>query len=271
MPQHDLIVIPARYGSTRLPGKPLVTIAGRTLLERVVAVARQASRLAGMTEFVVATDDPRIEAHASSLGCETIITSTEISSGSGRAYAAARARNVRPDIVVNLQGDAPFIEPATIARLIEAARSTTAAVATPVTRMTWTELDRLRGHKIRAPFSGTTCIRAPDGRALWFSKAIVPAIRNEALLRQTSDISPVFQHLGLYAYRYQALEEFERTPPSHYEQLEGLEQLRLLEMGLDILTVEVPSPRHAVSGIDTTEDVELAEALIAQLGDPYIP
>ena len=269
MPRHDVIVIPARFGSKRLPGKPLVQIAGRTLLERVVAVAREASRSAGGTDILVATDDPRIEAHARELGCEAVMTSSDISSGSGRAYAAALSRDERPEIVVNLQGDAPFMPPEVVAQLLEAARASTAAAATPVTQMGWAELDRLRDHKTRAPFSGTTCVRAPDGRALWFSKTIIPAIRDEAERRRQSPASPVFQHLGLYAYRFDALERFEQAPPSHYEQIEGLEQLRLLEMGLDILTVEVAPPRFAVSGIDTPEDVALAEALITELGDPF--
>lgn len=268
LPNPDLIVIPARFGSKRLPGKPLVPIAGRTLLERVVHVARAASRMAGDIDILVATDDPRIEAHARDLGCEAVMTASDISSGSGRAYAAALSRAERPEIVVNLQGDAPFMPPEVVARLIEAARSSAAAAATPVMRMGWAELDRLRDHKIRAPFSGTTCIRAADGRALWFSKNIIPAIRDEAERRKQSPVSPVFQHLGLYAYRFDALERFEQAPPSHYEQIEGLEQLRLLEMGLDILTVEVAQPRFAVSGIDTPEDVALAETLIAERGDP---
>ncbi|WP_019833876.1 3-deoxy-manno-octulosonate cytidylyltransferase [Sphingomonas sp. PR090111-T3T-6A] len=265
----DLIVVPARFGSKRLPGKPLVRIAGRTLLERVVHVAREASRVAGDIDILVATDDPRIEAHARDLGCAAVMTASDISSGSGRAYAAALSREVRPEIVVNLQGDAPFMPPEVVAQLIEAVRASSTAAATPVTRMGWAELDRLRDHKTRAPFSGTTCVRAPDGRALWFSKAIIPAIRDEAERRKQSPQSPVFQHLGLYAYRFDALERFEQTPLSHYEQIEGLEQLRFLEMGLDILTVEVAPPRFAVSGIDTPEDVALAETLIAELGDPY--
>lgn len=265
----DLIVIPARFGSKRLPGKPLIEIAGRPLLERVVGVARQAASLVGGAAVVVATDDERVAALVKALGCEVALTASGISSGSGRACAAALSREMRPGIVVNLQGDAPFIPPSVVADLIAAARSHSAAVVTPVVRMSWEELDRLRAHKQQAPFSGTTCARTTEGRALWFSKAIIPAIRDEADRRQQDPVSPVFRHLGLYAYRLEALEKFERTPPSHYEVLEGLEQLRFLEMGLDIHTVEVAPPSHSMSGIDTIEDVALAEALIARLGDPH--
>jgi len=267
----DLLVIPARFGSKRLPGKPLVSIAGRTLLERVAGIARRAAALAGNCEVVVATDDPRIAAHARELGCPVAMTSPDISSGSGRAYAAAVLHHSRPDIVVNLQGDAPFIPADMVATLIAAARQSGAACVTPVVRLDWPALDAMRTHKACSPFSGTTCARDADGRAFWFSKAIIPAIREEAALRAEGPLSPVFRHLGLYAYRLEALERFEATPPTPHERLEGLEQLRFLEMGLAIQTIEVASIAHAMSGIDTSEDVALAEDLIGRFGDPYLP
>jgi 3-deoxy-manno-octulosonate cytidylyltransferase (CMP-KDO synthetase) len=266
---NDLIVVPARFGSKRLPGKPLLPIAGRTLLERVVDVAQRAASLAGDCDVVVATDDPRIEAHAARLGCPVAMTASSIQSGSGRACAAAKAQANRPEIVMNLQGDAPFVPPAVVAGLLTAMRTSDAACGTPVVRLDWLALDAMRSHKRDAPFSGTTCVRAQDGRALWFSKAIFPAMRDEDDLRASSPLSPVYRHLGLYAYRLDALERFEKTPPSHYERLEGLEQLRFLEMGLAVQTFEVAPPPHAMSGIDTEADVTLAEALIERWGDPY--
>ncbi|MDF0486703.1 3-deoxy-manno-octulosonate cytidylyltransferase [Sphingomonas sp. H39-1-10] len=266
----DLIVIPARYGSTRLPGKPLVSIAGRTLLSRVVAIAREGARRVGNAEVVVATDDPRILDHARELGCAAVMTDPAITSGSGRAWAVARERLVPPPIVVNLQGDAPFAAPDMIAALITALRASPCGVATPVVRLDWRALDALRAHKLASPFSGTTCARRADDRALWFSKAVIPAIRNEGRLRGASDLSPIFRHIGLYAYRFAALRRFEETEPTPYEVLEGLEQLRFLETGEDILTVAVAPPRHAMSGIDTPEDVAMAEALIAEHGEPHL-
>jgi 3-deoxy-manno-octulosonate cytidylyltransferase (CMP-KDO synthetase) len=265
----DIIVIPARFASKRLPGKPLISIAGRTLLERVVDVARRAAALAGDCDVLVATDDPRIEAHAVALGCPVAMTANSIQSGSGRACAAAKALAGRPEIVLNLQGDAPFVPPAVVADLLAAMRTSDAACVTPVVRLDWPALDAMRSHKRDAPFSGTSCVRAKDGRALWFSKAILPAMRDEGDLRAGSPLSPVYRHLGLYAYRLDALERFEATPPSHYERLEGLEQLRFLEMGLAVQTIEVAPPPHAMSGIDTEADVTLAEALIERWGDPY--
>lgn len=265
----DLIVIPARYGSTRLPGKPLATIAGRTLLERVVDVGHRAVAIAGRAELVVATDDRRIANHARALGCAVAMTAAGIESGSGRACAAALAQAVPPPIVVNLQGDAPFVPPGVIAALIAALRGSAFDVATPVVRLGWPELDALRDHKRQAPFSGTTATRAADERALWFSKGIIPQIRGEAALRERDTLSPVHRHLGVYAYRLEALARFEAMPPGVYEQLEGLEQLRFLENGIDMLTVEVAPPRHAMSGIDSAEDIGLAERLIAEHGDPF--
>jgi 3-deoxy-manno-octulosonate cytidylyltransferase (CMP-KDO synthetase) len=234
-----------------------------------VGVAREAARIAESIDIVVATDDARIEAHAVDLGCEVVMTSPTISSGTGRVHAATLGRAA--GIVVNLQGDAPFVPPDAIARLIDAARATGAAVMTPVVRLDWDALDRMRAHKAGSPFSGTTCVRGKDGRALWFSKAIIPAIRDEAQLRGVDAMSPIYRHIGLYAYRLHALERFERTPPSYYEQLEGLEQLRFLQLGLAIQTIEIAPPSHAMSGIDTPADVAMAEELIARLGDPYVP
>jgi len=265
----DLIVIPARYGSTRLPGKPLLPIAGRTLLERVVAVARGAAAQAGNCTVVVATDDQRIAEHARDLAVRAVMTPASLDSGSARAFAAASVMDRAPGLVVNLQGDAPFIPPGVVAGLIETLRAGSADVATPVYRLDWDRLDRLRAHKQTAPFSGTTCVRDASGNALWFSKTIIPAIRNEAKLREAGPHSPVWQHLGLYGYRMAALEWFARSGPTPCEQLEGLEQLRFLEGGRTIATVEVEMPQHALSGIDTPEDLAQAEAAIARLGDPY--
>lgn len=266
----DLIVVPARFGSTRLPGKPLIMIAGRTLLDRVVGVARRAAAIAGNCEVVVATDDARIADHAAALGIDVAMTDRRIASGSGRACAAARQRTCPPSIVVNLQGDAPFTPPEVVAGLLAAAREHDAACVTPVVRLDWPALDAMREHKRAAPFSGTTCVRSPDGQALWFSKTILPAMRDEQALR-AAPLSPVYRHLGLYAYRLEALETFEATQPTPYEQLEGLEQLRFLETGMTIQTIEVAPPIHAMSGIDTAADVALAEDLIARWGDPFRP
>lgn len=264
----NLLVVPARWGSSRFPGKPLAPIGGRTLLERVVDLGRRAIRDSPGTHLLVATDHPAIAEHAASLDCPAVITDPAITSGSGRALAAARQLAERPRHVINLQGDAPFVPAEAVAGVI-AALATGADCATPVVQLDWPALDHLRDQKRTTPFSGTTCVRAPDGRALWFSKAVLPAIRDEARARAGSPLSPVFRHLGLYGYTFDALKRFETAPPSAYEQWEGLEQLRLLEQGIAIQTVVIPPPRIAMSGIDTPEDVCRAEALLAAHGDPF--
>lgn len=266
----DLIVIPARYGSTRLPGKPLLPIAGRMLIERVAAIAIDAARQLGDAEVVVATDDERISATAKGLGLEAVMTSLDITSGSGRALAAMRATGRTPELVVNLQGDAPFTAAGHIVEIVRHARQSRADVTTPVVQLDWARLDAMRQHKLKTPASGTTCIRDASGRAVWFSKDVLPFMRKEAALREAEPLSPVLQHVGLYCYRRAALETFEAASPSYYEVLEGLEQLRILELGLRIDAVTVPFARITMSGVDSPEDAARAEALIAELGDPFI-
>ncbi len=264
----DLIVVPARFGSSRLPGKPLLPIAGRTLLERVVAIAQAAATQASNCRVLVATDDQRIVDHATALGVEVVMTSAELDSGTVRAFAAARQCAEPPVRIINLQGDAPFIPAAIVAELMATLRKGGADVATPVFQLDWARLDRLRAHKQTAPFSGTTCVRAADGRALWFSKSILPAMRSEARLR-AQPLSPVWQHLGLYGYTMPALEWFARASPGVYEVLEGLEQLRFVESGWRVDTVEVDVPALLLSGIDTPQDLAKAEEAITRFGDPY--
>lgn len=248
--------------------KPLLPIAGVSLLHRTIALGRRALRGKPQAQLVVATDDRQIADHAAAVGCATVMTSADISTGSGRALAAAEAQSSPPEIVVNLQGDSPFQPPEALGAMVRALRDGRAEVATPVVRLTWDALDALRKHKTVAPFSGTTCVRDADGRAFWFSKQILPAIRDEARLRGEGPLSPVWRHIGLYAYRVAALRAFEAASPTMLERLEGLEQLRLLELGVRIDAVEIAAPRFDSSGIDTSADIARAEALIAEHGDP---
>jgi 3-deoxy-manno-octulosonate cytidylyltransferase (CMP-KDO synthetase) len=246
--------------------KPLRPIAGRTLLHRSIAAARAGSEGREAT-LVVATDDDRIAAHAREAGVDAVMTDPAIASGSGRALAAARAVAPGAQHIVNFQGDSPFLPPSALRAVLDALGQG-AAVATPVVRLDWPALDALRVHKRDTPFSGTTCVRAADGRALWFSKRIIPAIRDEDALRAAGPLSPVWRHIGLYGYSREALERFEATPPTALERLEGLEQLRLLELGIEIRAVAVEPARFDISGIDTEADIARAEALIAEHGDP---
>lgn len=262
-----LIVIPARFESKRFPGKPLHLINGVSMLARTAEVARRAGQASG-ARVVIATDDQRIMDHAKAIGAEAVMTDSALPSGTDRARAAAQLVAPDADFIVNLQGDAPLTPPGHVSALIEAAAK--GDVVTPVVRLSWEKLDDLRRRKQTTPFSGTSCIRAADGRALWFSKTIIPAIRNEEKLRAAAPLSPVFQHIGLYGYSRAALERIASLGPSHYEELEGLEQLRFIENGLSVHAVEVAPSRLPMSGIDTPADAEHAAAMLAQHGDPHL-
>lgn len=230
-------------------------------------MARAAIGMRSGIALVVATDDDEIADHARAIGCASVMTDSAIATGSGRALAAALAQDVPPRFVVNLQGDSPFQPQGALGAVI-AALEAGAHVATPVIALDWPALDALRDHKTRSPFSGTTCARAPDGRALWFSKTIIPAIRDEDRLRASQPCSPIWRHVGLYGYTLDALRRFEAQPPTHLENLEGLEQLRLIELDIPVMTVAVDPPVFDSSGIDTQADIDRVEALIAAHGDP---
>ena len=262
-----LIVVPARYGSTRFPGKPLVKIAGRSMLSRVAIRAQAAAQTLNDAASVVATDDARIAAHCEEIGVRCVLTDPDLPSGSDRAYAAADALGADPAYIVNLQGDAPFTPVAYITALIDRLDHSKADVATPVIRLSWEALDALREAKRQTPFSGTTAIIGTDGNAIWFSKTILPAIRNEEKHRAKDALSPVRRHVGLYAYRKDALRRFCDAPKTDFEDLEGLEQLRLLENDMTIACVEVAAPALATSGIDTQQDLDRLERQIARHGD----
>lgn len=265
-----LITVPARIGSTRFPKKPLHLINGRSLLARVVQVATVAAKQTG-AECVVAVDHSEVAEHCEEIGVRWVMTDPDLPSGTDRALAAARAFGGEWDFVLNLQGDAPFTPAEHVSVLIKAAKATPQAdVFTPVIRLDWEALDQLRAHKVDHPFSGTTCVRADDGRAFWFSKTILPAIRGEDKLRGEGALSPVFRHIGLYGYRMRALETFCSAPVGTYEKLEGLEQLRFLENGMHVHAAEVAVPKLSMSGVDTPADAALAEELIARHGDPYL-
>lgn len=261
-----LIVVPARYGSTRFPGKPLKLIAGRSMVSRVAGIASEAASLMGDANYVVATDDTRILDHCVAEGLRVIMTPADVATGTDRALAAVEALGTSPDVVVNLQGDAPFTPPEMVAALGRAVAMGEDDVATPVVRLSWQALDDMRHHKQSAPFSGTCCISDTSGRAIWFSKMILPGMRNEEALRKSAMLSPVLRHIGLYAYRLEALRRFASLPESHYEALEGLEQLRMLENGMRIRVVEVEEPEVNIGGVDTEQDLELAERLLLEKG-----
>ncbi|MEJ0063359.1 MAG: manno-octulosonate cytidylyltransferase [Alphaproteobacteria bacterium] len=263
------IIIPARWGSTRLPGKPLAMIAGRTMLARVAAIAKVAANGDPLVNIVVATDDPRIAAHAAEIGVDAVMTPPECPTGTDRVHAAVAQLASSPDFVINLQGDTPLTPPDFIGGLIDAYRKAPADVLTPVTNMNWEALDRLRESKKTTPHSGTVAVfDRQTGMAHWFSKTILPTMRKEEALRAKEQFSPVWRHVGIYGYSRAMLDKYVTLPEGYYEKLEGLEQLRVLEHGYKIRCVPVDyRGRASMSGVDSPEDIARAEALIAKHGE----
>ncbi|MCB9988702.1 MAG: 3-deoxy-manno-octulosonate cytidylyltransferase [Rhodospirillales bacterium] len=259
------IIIPARYGSTRFPGKPLVKIAGQSMLSRVVEVGRKAAAAHDNVALMVATEDQRIADHCGEIGVDCVMTSDACRTGSDRVLEAAEKAGGDFDFLMGLQGDAPFTPLSAISAMLAAVYKNPAIeVITPVVNLRWSELDDLCAAKKTTPFSGTTAIIGADGQAIWFSKNIIPAIRKEETLRQDTEFSPVHQHIGLYGYRADVLKRFVALPEGHYERLEGLEQLRFLENGIGVQTVTIDVDLGMIqAGIDSPEDVERAERLLA--------
>lgn len=261
------IVIPARYGSSRFPGKPLAKIAGKSMLQRVVELANNAIKGKENISVLVTTEDERIAEHAKEIGVDCVMTSADCPTGSDRALEAIKQLDKKPDFVLNLQGDAPFTPLEAIEKMLGAFNEKT-EIITPVHQLRWDDLDRLRESKKTTPFSGTTAILNENDEAIWFSKNIIPAIRKEEKLREESENSPVFQHMGLYGFRVDILEKFVTLSQSYYEKLEGLEQLRMIENGIKVRCVKIHvEPGRMQSGIDTPEDLARAEKLLAELGE----
>lgn len=258
------IIIPARYGSTRFPGKPLIKLGGISMLARVVAIANEAASSIENIQVAVATEDARIEAHCRDIGAKCVMTSDKCKTGSDRVLEATEKLGGDFDFVLGLQGDAPFTPVDAPRRMIETfLANPNIEVITPVVQLRWAELDALRESKKTTPFSGTTCVTDAHGRALWFSKNILPAIRKED---RDAPFSPVLQHIGLYGFRYDILKKFVSLPEARYENLEGLEQLRLLENGISVQTVTIDvNAGMAQAGIDSPEDVARAEKILAAL------
>lgn len=239
-----LAVIPARWGSTRFPGKPLATLAGRPLIQHVVEAAVRSS---AFERVVVATDDERIAEAARGFGATVERTSASHRSGTDRvAEVASRLAADAPDVLVNVQGDEPLVDPESLRALVRAFGDTAVAMATLV-RPLRDEAERRSPHVVKA-------VSDARGDALYFSRADIPFAREGATV-------PRFAHVGLYGYRRATLLELARLPPGVLEEAESLEQLRALEHGIRIRCVLT---QHASIGVDTPEDLSRAEAAVRE-------
>lgn len=270
MSRSILIVIPARYASTRLPGKPLVKIAGVEMIRRVADIAASICRHNENCSYVVATDDTRITDFCAAQGIPAVMTAETCRSGTERCWDAVSQQPVAPDFIINLQGDNPLCPPWVIQQLIDAWKAAPADVFTPCIHLDWDEYDRLAESKKTTPYSGTTVLVDKDGYALAFSKSAIPAIRKPEKARAALRKSPVRRHVGLYAYTHSALKDYFQLPESEYEMscVEGLEQMRFLYNGLRVKMVEVDyHGRKTTSGVDSPEDIARVEAILAEYGE----
>jgi 3-deoxy-manno-octulosonate cytidylyltransferase (CMP-KDO synthetase) len=254
MPQASapfIVAIPARYGSTRLPGKPLLPLAGEPM---IVHVARRA-RAAGATDVVVATDDARIEAALAGSGVRVVMTRADHASGSDRLAEVATLLGLADDaIVVNLQGDEPLAPASGIRAVAQALAEDDAPMATLATPLTTIE-------ELFDP-NCVKLVRGENGRALYFSRAPLPWPRDAfARDRDLLPDAPFLRHIGIYAYRAGFLRRFTALPPTPLERTESLEQLRALEHGHAIAVRIAPEPFPP--GVDTAEDFARVERLLA--------
>lgn len=263
-----LVVIPARFASTRYPGKPLVTLRGatgeaRTLIERSWRAARS---VAGVDRVVVATDDARISRAAEGFGAEVVMTSSDCRNGTERCAEAHAALGGGYEIVVNLQGDAPLTPPWFVESLIAGLRAAPEAdIATPVLRTEGSALRGFREDRSAGRVGGTTAVFGAGGRAFYFSKEVIPYTGRDY---PEDEATPVFHHVGVYAYRPAALSGYPSWPEGPLERLEGLEQLRFLETGRFVLCVEVQAMGRKFWELNNPEDVDRIEAMMAEMGLP---
>ena len=262
---NTVILIPARYESTRYPGKPLAELRGasgvaKPLIQRSVEAAR---RVAGVSGVYVVTDDDRIADACAKVGVGVLMTSPECRNGTERC-AEALAQLHEPELVVNFQGDAPLTPPrfveALIARMDD---DRDALVATPAMRLRSGEVRLLQAEEAAGRVGGTTVVTDAQGYALYFSKRLIPYLPDKAL---DAELAPVRLHVGVYAYRPEALERYVATPVSELETLEGLEQLRFLVAGMPIAVVDVATPPFTLRELNNPEDVAPIEQALIEAG-----
>lgn len=261
-----LIAIPARYASTRYPGKPLATLRGadgnaKSLIRRSWEAAQD---VAGIDRVVVATDDDRIAAHARDFGAEVVMTSSDCRNGTERCAETLDRIGEDFEIVVNLQGDAPLTPAWFIEDLVKGLRDhPEAQVATPVLQTDGRALNGFLQDRRAGRVGGTTAVFGADGNALYFSKEVIPYLGQDFA---DDAETPVYHHVGVYAYRPDALRAYPTWEPGPLETLEGLEQLRFLERGIHVLCVTVEARGRQFWELNNPEDIPRIEQMLAEMG-----
>jgi len=260
-----VIVIPARYASSRYPGKPLAAVSGASgeaqpLIARSIAAARRAGL--GLP-LHVATDDARIMAAVEALGELPVLTPESCANGTERVAAALEALGIEPDYAINFQGDALLTPPDFVAALAAWMEDRPdCAVATVAMRCSAGVYAHLLADQAAGRSGGTTVVTDAAGRALYFSKRVLPFLAEPP----REGANPVLLHLGLYAYRPEALRRYRALPPSPAEQAEGLEQLRFLHHGIPIDVIALDPPGWDPIELNNPTDLAPIEAMLAARG-----
>ncbi len=259
-----LLVIPARYASSRFPGKPLMPLTGATgdarpLIRRSWEAAQQVQ---GIDRIVIATDDPRIATVCEGFGAEVALTAPTHKNGTERCGEVAEMLDGY-DVIVNFQGDAPLTPPWFVEALLTAMEDLAISVATPVLRCDAATLAGLQADRRAGRVGGTTAVFDKGGRALYFSKEVLPYTGSHS-----DGAVPVFHHVGVYAYRRAALRAYAGWAEGALERAEGLEQLRFLENGTPVQCVEVDARSRCFWELNNPEDVPVIEGILADQGMP---
>jgi 3-deoxy-manno-octulosonate cytidylyltransferase (CMP-KDO synthetase) len=255
----SLIVIPARMGSTRFPGKPLAVVAGLSMIKRVWLIAKA---IKGNNRIIVASDKPEQFYELRQLGAEVLPSPEECASGSDRAAFVFQSLAEDFDAVVSLQGDAVLTPPWVVEDVLnEMKKDSKVEVTTPAVAMSGQRLDDFLESKKRGSSTGTSVVINSERNALYFSKMPIP------FLRERNSSSQILRHIGTYAYRPSTIKKFTSLEVGTLEKAEGLEQLRLLENGISIRVVLVDYKGRTHASIDNPEDVEVVEKIIAKEGE----
>ena len=258
-----VIIIPARYGSTRYPGKPLVPLRTRKGKKSLIQLSWEAAnKVSGISEIYVATDDKRIEEHAVAFGAKVIRTSSKCKNGTERCAEAVSNARLKAEIIVNFQGDAPLTPSWFVEEIIAGLKADKSTdMATPVLRLDRKSYNLFFEDRKSDRVGGTTVVFDKDMYALYFSKELIPFFEISKI-EQDKPI-PCYHHVGVYAYRKNILREYLSWPESNLEQLEGLEQLRFLSENKKVKCVEVSSRGNVFWELNNPEDVQRIEKVIS--------
>ena len=258
-----VIIIPARYGSTRYPGKPLVPLKTREGKKSLIQLSWEAAnKVSGISEIYVATDDKRIEEHAVAFGAKVIRTSSKCKNGTERCAEAVSNARLEAEIIVNFQGDAPLTPSWFVEEIIAGLKADKSTdMATPVLRLDRKSYNLFFEDRKSDRVGGTTVVFDKDMYALYFSKELIPFFEISKI-EQDKPI-PCYHHVGVYAYRKNILREYLSWPESNLEKLEGLEQLRFLSENKKVKCVEVSSRGNVFWELNNPEDVQRIEKVIS--------